>query len=69
MSYVRLSYLYCDGNSNERPLAGAAFDCAPGVGETIAEQRERAKVHGWLVGQPHGRDYCDECRKKITVLL
>jgi hypothetical protein len=25
-----------------------------------------AAIQGWLVGQPGGKDYCHECRKKLA---
>ncbi len=60
MSYVTISYLYCDG-----PLCAterAAMFHGVGPSETIAMQRKRAKDHsGWHVAEPGGKDYCEEC--------
>jgi hypothetical protein len=64
MSHASITYLYCDGK--DCPLETAA--CFDGVGpsDTLADQRRRAKLLGWLVAQPGGLDFCPECREART---
>lgn len=59
MSIARVTYLYCDGPLCKDDTEYEPFDNAPVPGETVAEQRERAKAQGWR--HRKGNDYCPEC--------
>lgn len=64
MSYKRVTYLYCDGAECKADRDVEPFTVAPYPGETITEQRDRARRQGWLV-RKNGNDYCPRCRMSI----
>jgi hypothetical protein len=52
--YIQIE-LRCDGIGQ--------FGCEPPIlASTVAAARREARTGGWLVGQPGGKDYCDEHR-------
>lgn len=68
MTWRKVVYLYCDGG-DDCPLDGAACYHAPAPGgpglpgETIADQRRRAAMDGW-VQSAGGKDFCPECKER-----
>lgn len=63
MTIERVTYLYCDGNEQECPLAGGPYRVAPVPGESAKIQRQDAALYdGWE--RIKGKDYCAECAKE-----
>jgi hypothetical protein len=55
VSVSTITYVHCDG-------CGDPIDDGAQPGDTAADQRADARLDGWAVSLPGGRDLCPDCR-------
>ncbi len=62
MSFHKVIYLYCNGNSPDCEYEGIEANSGDSPADTIAEYKEIMKSSGWLFKKGN-KAYCPACRQ------